>query len=79
MIHFMPQLGVYVYERNWEGKSVLVFLNGANKEINLPLERYAEVIRGKTHGTDVIAKRSINLEKDLPLKAKEVLIIELGL
>ncbi|GHT30698.1 alpha-amylase [Bacteroidia bacterium] len=77
MIHFMPNLGVYVYERSLNGKSVLVFLNGADKEVTLPLDRYTEVLHGKTKGTDVITKRSIALEKNLVIAAKDVLILEM--
>jgi glycosidase len=77
MIHFMPQLGVYVYERHLNGKSVLVFLNGANTEVSLPLDRYAEILHGKTKGTDIITQRTIVLEKELLLAPKDVLVIEI--
>ncbi len=77
MIHFQPNLGVYVYERNHEGQSVIVILNGANKEVDLPLDRYAEILRGKTSGRDVISKRTVSLNSELKLAPKEVLILEM--
>ena len=77
MKHFMPNMGVYVYERNLNGKSVIVILNGAINEVTLPLDRYAEILRGKTSGKDIITNRSIALEKELILKPKEALIIEM--
>jgi glycosidase len=77
MLHFMPQLGVYVYERCLDDKSVLIFLNGANNEVVLPLDRYAEILHGKTEGKDVITKRSVTLKKELILMPKEVLILEI--
>lgn len=77
MIHFQPQQGVYVYERRLDNKSVIVFMNGANKEINLPLQRYAEILCGKNTGKDVISKRTVSLNEQLTLKAKEVLILEM--
>lgn len=77
MIHFQPNQGVYVYERNYEGQSVIVILNGANQEVALPLDRYAEILRGKTSGRDVISKRTVSLNGELKLAPKEVLILEM--
>lgn len=77
MIHFQPQMGVYVYERSLNGKSVIVFLNGANTDVDLPLDRYAEIIRDKKQGRDVISKQTIALGETLPMKAKGVYILEM--
>jgi glycosidase len=77
MIHFQPQQGVYVYERRLDNKSVIVFMNGAGQDIDLPLQRYAEILRGKNTGKDVITKRTVSLGEQLTLKAKEVLILEM--
>ena len=77
MIHFQPQMGVYVYERNLNGKSIIVFLNGANIDVDLPLNRYAEIIQGKTQGRDVITKQTISLSGTLLIKAKGVYILEM--
>jgi glycosidase len=77
MIHFQPQMGVYVYERNLDGKSVIVFLNGANIDVDLPLNRYAEIIRGKTQGRDVITGQNVSLGEILPIRAKGVYILEM--
>lgn len=76
MKHFAINQGVYVYERRLDGRSVLVVMNGTSKDVTLPLDRYAEVLQGKTAGKDVITKRSINLDKELMLAPKEVLVVE---
>jgi len=78
MKHFAINQGVYVYERNLNEKSVLVVMNGTGKNVNLPLERYAEVLNGKKIGTDVITKRTVTLDKELQLSPKEVLVMELS-
>jgi len=78
MIHYMPQLGVYVYERNYNGKSVVVILNGANHEVKLPLERYAEIMRGHTKGLDIITRQTVALANELVLTPKQVLILEMN-
>lgn len=77
MIHFQPNQGVYVYERNHEGQSVIIILNGANKEVDLPLDRYAEILRDKTSGRDVISRRTVLLNGELKLAPREVLILEM--
>lgn len=77
MVHFQPNQGVYVYERCYNNQSVIVILNGANQEINLPLSRYAEILKGKKSGRDIITKRTVSLGEELKLKAKEVLILEM--
>jgi len=77
MTHFQPNQGVYVYERHLDNSSVIIILNGANQEVELPLARYAEILRGKTSGKDIITNRAIPLADQLKLKPKEVLILEM--
>ncbi|MCD8193053.1 MAG: glycoside hydrolase family 13 protein [Tannerellaceae bacterium] len=77
MKHFVVNQGVYVYERSLNGKSVLVMLNGRTSEVNLPLDRYAEVLCGKKSGKDIITGRTITLDKEVKLAPKEVLVMEM--
>lgn len=77
MKHFQVNQGVYVYERYLDGKSIIVMLNGNSKDITLPLDRYAEILRGKTSGKDIITNRTISLDKSVSLGAKEVVIMEM--
>ena len=77
MKHFVVNQGVYVYEREKDGKSVLVFLNGSNEEVNLPLDRYAESLHGKTIGKDILTGEIIRLEEELLMSPKGILVVEL--
>lgn len=77
MKHFMVNRGVYVYERSLDGKSVLVFMNGGNQAVDLPLDRYAEVLHGKTSGKDILTDQVLSLTQPLPLNAKQIFIIEI--
>lgn len=46
MKHFMVNQGVYVYERSLDGRSVLILMNGSDKEVNLrwpAMRKYCEV------------------------------------
>lgn len=77
MKHFVPQNGVYVYARNLNGKQVVVIMNGNAKESVLPLDRYDEILKGYASGKDVITGKVVNLQKELTLGAKDVLVLEL--
>lgn len=77
MKHFAVNQGVYVYERSLNGKSVLVIINGTSKDISLPLDRYAEVLHGKTNGKDILTGRNISLDKEVKLLPKEVLVMDM--
>ena len=77
MKHFKPNRGVYVYERRLGDKSVLIFLNGNHQKVNLPLDRYAEVIQGKSSGKDILTGRRIVLKKRLTLAPKGIRVMEL--
>lgn len=77
MKHFMPNQGVYVYERSLDGKRVVVLMNGSSKAVDLPLARYAETLQGAQQGKDILTGRSVALGSSLPMQAKEILVLEL--
>lgn len=76
MKHYVLQKGVYVYERYLDGKSILVFMNGTSGEAEIELGRYAESIKGKTSGFDVISGKNISLGNALTLSPKQTLVLE---
>ena len=76
MKHFMPFQNVYVYERSLNGKNVIVIMNGGSKNVELPMERYAEITRNKNSRTDIFTGRTVALGGTLSLKAKEILVLE---
>lgn len=79
LIHYAPdyQYESYVYARQYGDETVLVILNGSEKERSLPVERYEEVIGSSTSGTDVISGQEIDLTRDIVVKPKGVFILEL--
>src|SRR5690625_3147454 len=79
LIHYAPdhQYECYVYARRYEDETVLIILNGSEKEQALPVERYAEVIDGFSSGKDVISGQEIDLSRDIVVKPKGVFILEL--
>ena len=77
MKHFMPDNGVYVYERRLGERSAIVIMNGQDEPVNLSLDRYAEILQGKTSGKDILTNRTISLNDKLSLTPKEILILEI--
>ena len=77
MKHFMPRNNVYVYERSCDGRSILVIMNGINKEVDLDLAPYKEVIGDKTSSKNVLTNGNVSLGRILHLQPKEVLVLEL--
>lgn len=77
MKHFMVNQGVYVYERSLNGKSVLIMMNGNSKDVNLPLDRYAEVLQGKVSAKNILTGKTVELNKEFKMSPKEVLIMEM--
>lgn len=75
--HFIPQEGVYVYQRALDGRTVTVVLNGTDKAIEAhPLARYAEILPAGSRQTDILTGRSITIADSLPLAPREILILE---
>lgn len=77
MTQFLVQQGVYAYARHYEGRTVLVLLNGSNAPTTLPLHPYKEVLGNAVQGRDVISGRIVPLDRPLTMKARESLVIEL--
>ena len=73
--HFVPQSGVYVYERKYKGKSVVVLLNGTNKEQCISLVNYREVLP-RTTAVDLISGNMLRLDDKLELEKRAVIILE---
>ncbi|MBO4642119.1 MAG: glycoside hydrolase family 13 protein [Bacteroidaceae bacterium] len=77
MTHFCPVNGCYVYARQYEGKTVLIILNGTDKEQTLPLKHYAEIIGSKSNAMDLTSEKNYDLQNNLKLSPRESLILPL--
>ena len=66
-----------MYERSCDGRSILVIMNGINKEVDLDLAPYKEVIGDKTSSKNVLTNGNVSLGRILHLQPKEVLVLEL--
>ncbi len=78
LTHYAPVDGVYVYVRHDDThKPVLVALNKNPGEVNLPLARFNEFLRGHANAVDVMRGRRVTLGEALQLPGKSATILEL--
>lgn len=77
MTQFLVQHGVYAYARQWDGRTLLVLLNGTDAPTTLPLTNYKEVLKDSKQGRDVITGSIVPLDKPLTMAAREALVVEL--
>ncbi len=74
MKHFSIRQGVYVYQREYNGQSVVVFMNGTNSSQELELTPYREVLPSDS-STDLLSEKTIKLTDKLSLNPRETLIL----
>ena len=72
---FIPYKGVYVLCRQWKGKTVMTVLNGRRSDNELDVRRYAEVIGSHATAQDVTTGATIDLTRNVPLTARQALIL----
>jgi len=77
LTQFVPEENTYVYFRHDGAHTVMCVYNGNDKETILQLDRFAECIKGKPSGLDIITGQRIKIDTSMILAPKSVRIIEL--
>ena len=72
--HYSIANGVYVYERSYQGKSVVVIMNGTGKAQELNLAPYQEILP-KREATDFLSGKQVVLNEKLKLEPRESLLL----
>ncbi|WP_373134016.1 glycoside hydrolase family 13 protein [Phocaeicola plebeius] len=72
--HYSIQNGVYVYQREFNGKSVVVIMNGTDDSKGLDLTPYQEILP-RENAFDVLTGKNVDLSKKLRLDGRENLIL----
>ena len=72
--HYSIQNGVYVYQREFNGKSVVVIMNGTDDSKELDLTPYQEILP-RENAFDVLTGKNVDLSKRLRLDGRENLIL----
>ena len=73
---FIPQNGVYVVARSYNGKNVMTVINGTSKAATMKAERYAEIISDAQEATNILTGHKINISKDVKLAPRGVMVLE---
>ena len=78
-IHFTPkeQVEIYSYFRILGDKMVWTIFNRKEETQTIKLDKYQEVLKGKSKGYDVVNDKTIDLS-NLKISPKSALIIEIG-
>lgn len=76
--HYSIQNGVYVYQREFNGKSVVVIMNGTDDSKELYLTPYQEIIP-RENAFDVLTGKNVDLSKKLRLDGRENLILNVSI
>jgi len=78
LIHYAPRNGVYVYGRMKDNDTVLVILNGTNRDQTLQMDRFRDITGDHGSGRDVITSEVIDIKKTITIPAKIEYILELN-
>ena len=74
--HFMPENGVYVYQRSYKGKRVVVMMNGTDSENVIDGTIYREIMPEGTTLTDILSGEKITIARQMRLPARALYILE---
>ncbi len=76
LTHYSIQKGVYIYQREYNGESVVVVINGNDSPVEISLAGYREVLPKQT-AKDFISGKNLIIEDNLQLESRQTLILEL--
>jgi glycosidase len=77
MMQFVPQDGVYVYFRYNADKTLMMLMNGEEKEVTLSTARFAERTTGFTQAVNVATDEVLTDISQIKIPAKTTLVLEL--
>jgi glycosidase len=76
MTQFLIENGIYAYARQYNGRTVMVLLNGTDKTQSVNTDCYKEIVMSATQGRDVLGDKTIQWNHDLQLTPRQSLVIE---
>lgn len=74
--HFMPQNGVYAYERRLGDRAVVVLMNGNDAPLDVTMERTAEVLPYGSKWTDILTGTAFEVPEKMTMKPREILVLQ---
>ena len=75
-LHFMPDNGLYVYQRKAGDKKVTVIMNGSDEAVNgIDMSRYAEIMKPGDVFNDVISGKQVTIAEEMVFSPRAVLVL----
>ncbi|MEI9810065.1 MAG: alpha-amylase family glycosyl hydrolase [Bacteroidota bacterium] len=76
-LHFAPEKGVYVYFRYNKEETVMVVLNKNTTATTINTGRFAEIMKNKKQGVNVLTGDQLPVDKEISLAPRSALVLEL--
>lgn len=74
--HFMPQNGIYAYERRLGDKQVVVLLNGQSEPNTVTMERTLEILPYGTTMRDLVSGKDVTITDEMTFAPRQVMILQ---
>ena len=76
LIHFMPENGMYVYERRHNERRAIVIMNGTDSELTIDMSIYAEILPVGTSLKDVVTGEILIIAPSMKFAPRALYILE---
>ena len=77
LIHYPPKDGVYVYFRTYGDELAMVLVNNNQEPKNIDIKRFDEILGKRKYAKSVINSLDYDLRKNISMKEKSALILEI--
>lgn len=74
--HFMPQNGLYIYERKLGNKEVVVMMNGKDSELTVPMNRTLEIMPYGTKMRNILNGSDVIITEEMTFAPREIMILQ---
>ena len=76
-LHYMPDNGLYVYQRKHNDKRVIVIMNGTDEPANATdMSRYSEIMHPGDRFKDVLSGKEITIEANMDFPPRAIFVLE---
>lgn len=73
--HFVPESGLYVYERKAGDDRVIVMMNGNDEPVNVDMTQMAEILPTGSALVDILSGEEIVIEKEMAFPSRALYIL----
>lgn len=73
--HFMPQNGIYAYQRKLGDKEIVVMMNGNDSELPVTMERTLEILPYGTTMHDLISGQDVTIQPEMTFAPRQVMVL----